>query len=842
MTRVSSQHPTDDTMNSRQRLGDVPGHVTTDLYTGNDWASFKAQHSVAISHLFYSWANPKCKNGKLPPGSMGLPFVGETLRFFSSHSFYDIPPFMSKRIARHGHLFRTSLIGQRVVVSTDPEINYKVLQQENESLVMWYTDCFLGIVGTEEDLMAIHGSAHKYLKNLMLQFLGPENVRVKLLPKVDEATRKHLHSWASNGSIDVKHGAAYMIFESFGKNLLSYDEDEITKTLVESFEAFMDGFVSFPLYIPGTAFYACIQGRKKAMKVIKDMYQARKASKNRSHGDFMDRLLEEVEKENTIVDESLAINLVFVLLFAAYEAASQALTLLTKFVFENPNVLQELMGKELHSGSKTFMAFGGSVRLCLGAEFAKVQMAIYLHYLVTKYRYGPLFRAGLLEQRMVVSIDPETNFSMFKQENPDLLLWYGGSFEEMIGDEKFLASHGSIRKYMKNLILSFVGPENLRTKLLHQMDVVTQRHLHSWATDGRVDVKDASPKMLFEFVAGKLLSYDEVKQAKKLGENLKTFKDGLTSFPLNIPGTTFHGCIQAHKRAMKAIEEIYLERKASKIPGNDFLDNIIAETAKKDTFLNDTNVTKLPFAILLAGYESTPQAVTLVTKLVADHPDVLAELMVINETVLLGNMVPGIFRKAMKDVEINAASLDNEMSPNAPPVWDSSLVLTSAQPIPPIRSVRSRQPPSYLKHYHCPTLPHVANLVQSDSKETKPSYENSWFLIQMLLELVAGKLLSYDESKQAKKLEENYKTFKDGLVSLPLNIPGRTFHACMQVINETIRLSNMVPGIFRKVTKDMQINGYTIPKGWIIMAALPVVHLSEYENPFCFQSMALAGN
>ncbi|KAK1560148.1 hypothetical protein Q3G72_022867 [Acer saccharum] len=299
-------------------------------------------------------------------------------------------------------------------------------------------------------------------------------------------------------------------------------------------------------------------------------------------------------------------------------------------------------------------------------------------------QYGPLFRAGLLGQRMVVSTDPETNFSMFKQENPDLLLWYGGSFEEMIGDEKLLASHGSIHKYMKNLILSFVGPESLRTKLLHQMDVATQRHLHSWATDGCVDVKDASPKMLFEFVAGKLLSYDEAKQSKKLGENLKTFKDGLTSIPLNIPGTTFHGCIQAHKRAMKAIEEIYLERKASKIPGNDFLDNIIAETTKKDTFLNDTNVTKLLFAILLAGYESTSQAVTLVTKLVADHPDVLAELMkehqailnnrenknsgitweeyksmtfthmVINETVRLGNMVPGIFRKAMKDVKINA--------------------------------------------------------------------------------------------------------------------------------------------------------------------------------------------
>ncbi|KAI9191516.1 hypothetical protein LWI28_009419 [Acer negundo] len=69
-----------------------------------------------------------------------------------------------------------------------------------------------------------------------------------------------------------------------------------------------------------------------------------------------------------------------------------------------------------------------------------------------------------------------------------------------------------------------------------------------------------------------------------------------------------------------------------------------------------------------------------------------------------------------EDTISSAASIDNEMSHDAPPVSDSSPVSTSAQPIPPIRLVRSRQPPSYLKHYHCPTLPYVANLVQSDSK------------------------------------------------------------------------------------------------------------------------------
>lgn len=51
-------------------------------------------------------------------------------------------------------------------------------------------------------------------------------------------------------------------------------------------------------------------------------------------------------------------------------------------------------------GSKDFMAFGGGPRLCVGADFAKLQMAIFLHCLVIKYRYRTvsvfkdLFRSG----------------------------------------------------------------------------------------------------------------------------------------------------------------------------------------------------------------------------------------------------------------------------------------------------------------------------------------------------------------------------------------------------------------------------------------------------------------
>ncbi|KAL7167440.1 hypothetical protein ACSBR2_037988 [Camellia fascicularis] len=61
---------------------------------------------ISITHWFYGWRNARC-NGKLPPGSMGMPLLGETLQFFAPNSSSDIPPFIKKRMERFGPIFRT---------------------------------------------------------------------------------------------------------------------------------------------------------------------------------------------------------------------------------------------------------------------------------------------------------------------------------------------------------------------------------------------------------------------------------------------------------------------------------------------------------------------------------------------------------------------------------------------------------------------------------------------------------------------------------------------------------------------------------------------------------------
>ena len=53
-----------------------------------------------ISYKVYKWSHPKSK-GKLPPGSTGLPYIGETIQFFTPYHLYDIHPFIKKRVARY---------------------------------------------------------------------------------------------------------------------------------------------------------------------------------------------------------------------------------------------------------------------------------------------------------------------------------------------------------------------------------------------------------------------------------------------------------------------------------------------------------------------------------------------------------------------------------------------------------------------------------------------------------------------------------------------------------------------------------------------------------------------
>lgn len=114
--------------------------------------------------------NPPC-NGKLPPGSMGFPVVGETFQFFRASPSVDMPSYYKQRLERYGPLFKTSLVGQPLVVSLDPEVNRFIFQQEGKLFRSWYPETANNIFG-KKSLTTYNGTVHKFIRSFASKLFG----------------------------------------------------------------------------------------------------------------------------------------------------------------------------------------------------------------------------------------------------------------------------------------------------------------------------------------------------------------------------------------------------------------------------------------------------------------------------------------------------------------------------------------------------------------------------------------------------------------------------------------------------------------------------------------------
>ncbi|XP_059623190.1 beta-amyrin 16-alpha-hydroxylase CYP87D16-like [Cornus florida] len=298
---------------------------------------------IFITHCFYKWNNPKC-NGVLPPGSMGFPLIGETLQLIIPSRSIDLHPFIKTRIQRYGRLFRTSLVGWPVVVSADPDFNSFVLQQEGNSVELWYLGTFSNVFGMDgESRMSAVGSVHNYIRSKLLSKFGGESLKEvkELVPQLEQMVHKTLRIWSTQESIEVKHATATMVFNFTAKQMFGFDYEKSSEQISDTFTNFLQSLMSFPLNIPGTRFHKCMKDKEKMLNMIKNILKEKLASPETCQGDFLDEAIKDLRSEKFLTEDFIVM-LSFGALFASFEAISAALTLGLKLLSENPSVVEEL--------------------------------------------------------------------------------------------------------------------------------------------------------------------------------------------------------------------------------------------------------------------------------------------------------------------------------------------------------------------------------------------------------------------------------------------------------------------------------------------------------------------
>uniref|UniRef100_A0ACD5ZC88 Uncharacterized protein n=1 Tax=Avena sativa TaxID=4498 RepID=A0ACD5ZC88_AVESA len=285
---------------------------------------------------------PRSDDPRLLPGSRGLPIIGESLEFFTASPSLELIPFLKRRQERYGSIFRTNLIGEDLIVSLDTELNNHVFQQEEKLFQIWYPESLMRIMGAD-CIVATLGSFHKHMRSLILRLFGPENLRLVLLHDVQRTAQASLLSWLNQHSIELKQATSSMIFSVTAKRLINYDESSSSEgKLWMQFDAFLQGLLAFPLYIPGSSFYKCMQGRKNVMKILRKLLDERKTTPRQKSEDFLDLLIDDLKEEKHLMNENFALDLLFVLLFAGFETTSSGITVALRFLTDNPKALQEL--------------------------------------------------------------------------------------------------------------------------------------------------------------------------------------------------------------------------------------------------------------------------------------------------------------------------------------------------------------------------------------------------------------------------------------------------------------------------------------------------------------------
>lgn len=148
---------------------------------------------VTIGIFFCSYYRFKIslsKAKRLPPGSLGLPFFGETIGFLRAQRHDKTQEWFESRNKKYGTTFKTSLIGKPTIVITGPAGNCFLFNANENTIASNPVSTITAIMG-RYNIFELSGDEHKLIRGAMGSFLKPENLQ-RYVRKMDFVIKQQI--------------------------------------------------------------------------------------------------------------------------------------------------------------------------------------------------------------------------------------------------------------------------------------------------------------------------------------------------------------------------------------------------------------------------------------------------------------------------------------------------------------------------------------------------------------------------------------------------------------------------------------------------------------------------
>ncbi|XP_057815323.2 cytochrome P450 90D2 isoform X1 [Cryptomeria japonica] len=296
---------------------------------------------VGCLWLAMLWAGQLHRPKRAPPGSFGLPIIGETHQFVIDGRSKSPQVYADKRKAKYGQpVYTTHHMGYPTVMSIDPEVNKFILQNEGKYFVSNYPRSLRNLFG-EGAIACTSGDLHKRIHNVVLSFINTTKLKEFVMADVEYVIKTALRNWEGR-TVHVEEECKTMAFNIITKYLLGLKPGEETTYLMMEYRKFIEGIISIPIKIPGTSYYRSMKCKENCVNVMKKIIEERRRKPQSEQKDILDALLADSDQNGEKIPDSIIYNNIMNLFGAGEETSPMAMMCAVKYIYECPKALDQL--------------------------------------------------------------------------------------------------------------------------------------------------------------------------------------------------------------------------------------------------------------------------------------------------------------------------------------------------------------------------------------------------------------------------------------------------------------------------------------------------------------------
>ncbi len=275
-----------------------------------------------------------------PPGSNGLPLLGETLAF-ANNPF----AFIHQRHARHGDVFRTSILGSPTVFFVGPKLAETYLDPTNIQREGAMPANIMALFGGNPDIVPLlDGEAHAQRKQSLLAAFSREAV-AGYLPEIQSRIETLLAKWLANGEGPVTADLKTLAIESLSGAIFDLQPgEELTRLLADN-AILGKAFVALPINMPGTAYTKGLQARDRILVLLEEIAR-RHIDSPPAKPDGLSRILAAAKDAGAPLDSKTAAREMHHFLLAGLIVYAE-LTATLRALYEHPEVRERLRAEVL---------------------------------------------------------------------------------------------------------------------------------------------------------------------------------------------------------------------------------------------------------------------------------------------------------------------------------------------------------------------------------------------------------------------------------------------------------------------------------------------------------------